>query len=426
MTAVVVIAFLVFMMIGVPIAFAFGLAAFAGLGVSGLPLNMVAQKMLHSVDSFPFMAIPFFMLAGEFLVAGGLMEKMIQFANAVVGRVRGGLGHVTVVSGVGLATVSGTATADSMALSSVLLRPMARVYGVPFSAAIIAASANLGPIIPPSTAMIIYATIAGGSISIAGLFASGIVPGLLIAVFMMLAIEVIARRRRYPISGEPFRLGFALRKAREAILILLMPVIVLGGILSGAFTATESAAIAVVYAFLAGMFVTRKLKWSDIPNAMLNAVITTSVVSTLIAFSATVTFLFTVDLVPQRLSETIMQVASSPLAFLVIVMLFLILVGTVIEPVPAYIMLVPILAPIATGFGIDPLHFALVFVINIAIGVLTPPVGSVLFLMCSAARLSIWELFREIWPFVAIQYLVMFICVFAPGLVLWLPRTLGY
>ena len=426
MTTVIIIAFFGLAIIGVPIAFALGLSAVAGLIAGDFPMNMIAQKMLYSVDSFPFMAIPFFMLTGELLVRGGLMKQIIAFANALIGHVRGGMGHIAVTSGVGLASVSGTAVADATALSSLVLRPMSRLYGKPFSAAIVAAAANLGPIIPPSTAMIIYATLAGSDVSIAGLFATGIVPGLAIAAATMVAISAIARMRGYPVSGERFEVVNVLRQGARSILALLMPVVVIGGILGGVFTATESGAVAVVYSLLVGLFVTRKLKIADLPQAILRASLTTAVVMALIAFAATVTFMLTIDLVPQRLSAAIVTVADSPLSFLVLVMLFMIIVGMFIEPAAAYVMLVPIFAPLATSFGIDPLHFALVFVINVAIGVLTPPVGTLLFVMCGITGLSIWQLFREAWPFVLIQYAVMFLCLFFPALALWFPRVLGF
>lgn len=426
MSLIIAAAFFGFMILGVPIAFSLGLAGLVGINYGGLPSQLIVQKMLYSVDSFPFMAIPLFMLAGEILVGGGLMERLIGFANALVGRVRGGLAQVAVLSGVGLASVSGTAVADATALSSVLIQPMRRVYGMPFSAAVLAASANLGPIIPPSTAMIIYATVAANSVSIAALFAGGIVPGLLIAVMMMVVIWIIAIRRGYPLSSESFRLSEALKQGRRAIWALLMPIVVIGGILGGVFTATESAAIAVVYAFLVGTFVTRQLKLRDLPEMMLNAAITTAVVGALIAFAATVTYLLTIDLLPQRLTDAIALIADSRISFMLLVMSMLIVVGMFIEPAAAYIMLVPILAPLAANFGVHPVHFAVVFGINVAIGVLTPPVGTLLFVMCGITRLTIWQLFREIWPLVLVQYAVMFICLFLPDVVLWLPRLLGH
>jgi len=426
MTTIVIVGFFVFTLCGVPIAFALGLAALAGLVAGGLPFNMLAEKMLYSVDSFPLMAIPFFMLAGELIVRGGIMSRLIGFANTVIGRVPGGLGQVTVVSGMGLASVSGTAVADATALGSVLLRPMEKTYGLPFSTAVIASAANLGPILPPSTAMIIYATLAGGSVSIAGLFASGIVPGVMIGIAMMGAIAVIARIRGFPITGERFRLRAVLREARRAYLILLMPVVVIGGIVGGVFTATESGAIAVAYAFVVGFFITKELRLADLPTALLRAGITTSVVGTLIAFAATVTFLFSIDLVPQKLSTLIVGLTDSPLTFLLLVMALMIVVGMFIEPSAAYVMLVPIFTPLAATFGIDPLHFAMVFILNVAVGVLTPPVGTLLFVMCGMTGLTILQLVREVWPFVVIQYGVMLICLFFPGLVLWFPHALGY
>jgi len=411
--------------IGIPIAFALGLAALAGLVVGDMAFNIMAEKMMFSVDSFPLMAIPFFMLAGELMVQGGIMTRLIDLANSLVGRVRGGLAQVAVGSGMGMACVSGTAVADATALGALLIRPMQPHYGLPFSTAVVAAAANLGPILPPSTAMIIYATLAGSSVSVSAMFAAGFVPGLTIGFASMALIWFIARARGFPVTGERVSLGRVLHQLRRAGVVLMMPVVVIGGIVGGVFTATEGGAIAVAYAILAGLFVTRDLKLSDLPQAMLRAAITTSVVGALVAFASTVTFIFTIELVPMRLAEYLSHVSADPTVFLLLTMAVLVVVGMFIEPTAAYIMLVPIFAPLAIQMGVDPLHFAMCFVLNLVVGVLTPPVGTLLFVMCGMTGLTMWQLFRELWPFVVVQYGVVLITVFWPDFVLWLPRALG-
>jgi tripartite ATP-independent transporter DctM subunit len=425
MSAIVALAFLGFAILGVPIAFALGLAALTGLLIADLPLNMLAEKMFFSVDSFPLMAIPFFMLAGDLMVHGGIIRQLVAVANSFVGHVRGGLAHTSVLAGAGLACVSGTAVADAAALSSAMNRSMSKIYSVPFSSAVIAAAANLGPILPPSTAMIIYATLAGGTVTIPALFAAGVIPGLLIAGGMMAIISLVARRRGYAVTGERFSLARALRELSRSFVVLLMPVIVIGGIMGGAFTPTEGGAIAVLYAFLAGMFVTRELKLSMLPGALLRAVVTTAVVGALIAFASTVTFLFTVDMLPVQLNELISSLTSDRTMFLLIIMAVMMVVGMFIEPASAYVMFVPILAPLAVTFGVDPLHFAMVFILTLIVGMLTPPVGTLLFVMCGINRISLWDLSKEILPFVVLQQGLVIIIIFFPALILWLPRALG-
>ena len=426
MSAAILGTFLIVSLLGMPLAFALGFSALAALSMSGVDFNMLPQRMMHSVNAFPLMAIPLFMLAGEFMIRGGLAERLIELANAFIGRVAGGLAQVTMLAGAGMAAVSGAAVADASALATVLVRQLSKVYGVGFSAAIVAAAANLGPVIPPSNAMIVYAYMAGSSVSVAGLFLAGVVPGIVFTVGMMVIIRIIAKKRGYPLTGEPISLRHIVREMARSWMILLMPIIVIGGIVIGAFTATEGAAIAAVYALVVGLFVTRKLTLSDIPDCMLQAAITTAVVGALIAFASAVTFLVTVDLLPARLSVAIREFTSDPLMFNILVAAMLFVVGMFLESNAAYIMLVPIFHPIALSYGLDPLHFGFLFVFNLVLGMLTPPVGVVLFVVCGIAKISMGEMMRHLWPFVAFGFGLLFLCMFYPPLVIGLPRALGY
>jgi len=426
MTVAVVIAFFALALLAMPLAFALGLAAFAGMAVGDVEWNVLPQRMMHAVNSFPLLAIPCFMLAGELMVEGGIMDKLVALANSVVGRVRGGLGHVTVVSAASLSAISGTAVADATALASTLGPSLARYYGNPFGAAIVAAAANLGPIIPPSAAMIVYAYMAGPSVSVGGLFMAGFVPGLVMAAAMMLLIAWMAKRRGYPLTGESFSIMNVLVQLKRSFLIVLMPLVVVGGIVGGAFTATEGSAIAVVYALLVGLYVTKKLRWSDVPPAMFRAAVTTGVVAILIAFASAVTFLLSIDLIPQKLTAFLQAVTKDPVAFIWIVMGMLVLVGMFLESNAAYIMLVPLLAPIAELYGIDPLHFGFVFILNLVIGMLTPPVGVLLFVVSSARKVTLNALLANVWPFIACQAAVLVLCVAYPPIVTWLPKLTGY
>ena len=426
MSATILSGFLVVSLLGMPLAFALGFAALMALAMGGVDFNMLPQRMMHSVNAFPLMAIPLFMLAGELMIRGGLAERLIELANAFIGRVAGGLAQVTMLAGAGMAAVSGAAVADASALATVLVRQLAKVYGIGFSAAIVAAAANLGPIIPPSNAMIVYAYMAGSSVSVAGLFLAGVVPGILLTLGMMAIIRIMAKRRGYPLTGEPISLRNIVIEMRRSWMILLMPVVVIGGIVIGAFTATEGAAVAVVYALLVGFFITRKLKIADLPECLLQAAITTAVVGALIAFASAVTFLVTVDLLPARLSVAIRELTSDPLVFNLLVAAMLFVVGMFLESNAAYIMLVPLFHPIALSYGLDPLHFGFLFVFNLVLGMLTPPVGVVLFVVCGIANITMGQIMRHLWPFVAFGFGLLLLCMFYPPLVTGLPRALGY
>lgn len=426
MTTILVCLFFALALLAVPLAFALGLAAFAGVAWGGIEWTVLPQRMMHAVNSFPLLAIPCFMLAGELMVEGGIMEKLVGLANSVVGRVRGGLGHVTIVSAASLSAISGTAVADATALASTLGPSLAKYYGNAYGAAIVAAAANLGPIIPPSAAMIVYAYMAGPSVSVGGLFMAGFIPGGLLAVSMMALIWWTAKRRGLPLTGESFSAWNVLVQVRRSILVVLMPLVVVGGIIGGAFTATEGSAIAVVYALVVGLFFTKKLKWADLPQAMFRAAITTGVVAILIAFASAVTFLLSVDLVPQRLTAFVQGITKDPTVFIWLVMALLVVVGMFLESNAAYIMLVPLLAPIAQLYGIDPLHFGFVFILNLVIGMLTPPVGVLLFVVSSARQVPLNALLANVWPFIVVQFAVLVLCIVWPPVVTWLPRTLGY
>jgi tripartite ATP-independent transporter DctM subunit len=426
MSGIILVSFLAIALLGMPLAFALGSSALIALWFGGIDFNVVPQRMMHSINAFPLMAIPLFMLAGQLMISGGIAARMIELANAFVGRVAGGLAQVAILAGASMATVSGAAVADASALSSLLVKELSKVYGIGFSAAIIAAAANLGPILPPSNAMIVYAYMAGSSVSVAGLFMAGIVPGIILTLGMMAITHVIAKRRGYPLTGEPFSLRGIAREIWRSWLVVLMPIIVIGGIVGGVFTATEGAAIAVVYSLFIGFFITRKLKLSDVPACLLNAAIMTAIVGALIAFASAVTFLLTIDLLPIRLSAAIRDFTTDPLVFTVLVAAMLFVVGMFLESNAAYIMLVPLFHPVAMSYGLDPLHFAFLFVFNLVLGMLTPPVGVVLFVVCSVAGVGMAQVMRHLWPFIVFGFGLLAACILYPPLVTTLPRALGY
>lgn len=426
MSLLVILVFLGIAVLGMPLAFALGASAFAGLITSDVDFNLLPTRMMNAVNAFPLMSIPFFILAGELMLKAGMMERIIDLANAVVGRVRGGLAHVTMLAGLGLSTVSGAAVADASALGSTLIPSLRKVYGVGFSSAVVAAAANLGPIIPPSGAMIVYAFMAGPTVSVGGMFMAGVIPGLILVTLMMAACSFIAIKRKYPFTGDAFSFGRIFHELKRSIIIFLMPVVVIGGIVGGAFTATEGSAIAVVYALAVGFFVTRKLKLADLPRAMVHTAIVSAVVGAMIAFASVVTYMLTLDLLPQKLSELIRSLTTSPIVYLLLVAVVLFVVGMFLESNAAYIMLVPLLHPIALQYGIDPLHFGFLFVFNLVIGMLTPPVGVVLFVVCGITGLKLGDLVKHVWPFIAIMYGLLLVCMFFPAIVLTVPKMLGY
>ena len=426
MSLVILFVFFGVALLGMPLAFSLGLSAIAGLLVSDVDLNLLPSRMMSAVNAFPLMSIPFFILAGELMLKAGMMERLIDLANAAIGRVRGGLGHVTIFAGLGLSTVSGAAVADASALGSTLLPSLKKHYGVGFSAALCAAAANLGPIIPPSGAMIVYAFMAGPTVSVGGMFMAGIVPGLLLVAGMMIMNWYIAKKRNFPLTGQAFswqRIGHELRRSW---IIFLMPIVVIGGIVGGAFTATEGSAIAVVYALAIGLFVTRRLTLADLPEALVRAAITSAVVGAMIAFASVVTYMLTIDQLPTKLLALIQQLTDTPVGYLLLVAAVLFVVGMFLESNAAYIMLVPLLHPIAIKYGIDPLHFGFLVVFNLVIGMLTPPVGVVLFVICGVSGLTLGELTKHVWPFIVMMYALLFVCMFVPQLVLTVPRALGY
>jgi len=426
MSLLVIGAFLILAFLGMPLAFSLGLSALIGLWFSGIDLLVLPTRLMNSVNSFPLMSIPLFMVAGELMLKGGIMVRLVDFANAFVGRMRGGLAQVAIVCGAGLSSVSGAAVADASALSSTLVPSLKKQYGLGFSTGLVAAAANLGPIIPPSGAMIIYAFMAGSSVSVGGLFMAGVIPGLIMFATFMVLCRIIAWKRNYPLSGNPISIKVIINELRRSFFLFMMPFIVIGGIVIGAFTPTEGAAIGVCYALILGFFVTKELKIKDLPDVLLKAAKTSALVGAMIAFASTITFLFTIDMLPFKLSSMLQGITDDPFIFLCLVALVLLAVGMFLESNAAYIMLVPLFHPIAMQYGIDPLHFGFLFVLNLVIGMLTPPVGVVLFVVCGITGVKMGELVRESWPFIAAMYMILLLCMLVPSVVTWLPERLGY
>ena len=403
------ITFIVLLALGTPVAFCIGISALAGLLYqSETPLLLIPHMMFQGTDSFPLMAVPFFVLAGALMNAGGITRRLVDFANVLVGHIRGGLALVNVVASMFFAGITGAAVADTSAIGSVLIPAMEKEgYDLDYSAAITAASSTLGPIIPPSIPMIIYGVSAEQSI--AALFLAGIIPGLLVGLALM--------GMAYALSGKagggaqrtrpgPF-LHHLSRGLRDAFLALLMPAFILGGILAGVFTPTEAAAIAVLYAFVVGRFVYGELKLAQLPGLMLESVVITAVIMFIIANAAIFGWLVASMQMPQKILELVTGLVSSRWMILLLINVFLLLVGTFMETTASLIILTPVFLPLAIELGIDPIHFGVIMVLNLVIGLTTPPLGVCLFISSGIAGISLERISRAIIPFLLGAILVL-------------------
>lgn len=415
---------LVLFVAGLPIALALGVAPLATLVDRNVPLIAIPQVIFESLDSFALMALPLYVLAGRLMQFGGIAERLVHLAVALVSWMPGGLAAAVVLTSMMFATISGSSAATAAAIGSMLIPEMERQrYPRPFSAATTASSGELGVILPPSVPMVLYGVIAG--VSIGDLFIAGFLPGLMIGGSLILVASVTAWAKGYG-TRTPFALGVwapdVWRALRRALLSLMMPVIILGGIFGGIFTATEAAVVAVAYALVVGVVVYRKIPVSDLPRIFADAAITSAVVMVIVAFAAMFAFSLNILRAPQTIGAALASVSDDPLVFLLLVNLFLLVVGMFMETFAAIIILAPILAPIALSYGIDPVHFGLIMIVNLAIGMVTPPVGVNLFIACGIARITMEQLMRPLAMFLAILVLNLVIVTYVPSVSLGLLR----
>ncbi|AGU52701.1 tripartite ATP-independent periplasmic transporter, DctM component [Variovorax paradoxus B4] len=416
-----------FLAIGVPVAFALGLATAATLVLAeNYPLMVLLKETFTGMDSFPLMAVPFFILAAELMSGGSLTEVLLRFAGQFVGHKRGGLGYTNVVSLTFFSGISGSALADAAGPGSMLIKMMDKAgYGRAYAAALTASTAIVGPIIPPSIIMIIYA-LQDDAVSVGALFAAGIMPGILIAVAMCIVNFRVSRQRNYRGEGAMPPLAEILATTWRAIPAILLPVVILGGMRAGWFTPTEASVVAVFYALVCGKFVYRTLEWKALPDILARSALLSASVLIIIGMSASFAWILTIEGIPQMLAQWLVGMNLSPWMFLLIVNIFLLLFGIFIEPLPGVMVLVPILAPVAFKLGIDPVHFAMVVIVNLTLGMITPPVGGLLFVTCNVSRVPMAQLVRELVPFLWAHGAVLVLLTFMPMLSTWLPRTLGF
>lgn len=426
MIATLFLACIVLLALGVPVAFALGGATLAAIVVGGLPLIALPKYLFSGIDVFALMAVPFFILTAELMTGGALSQVLLRFASQFVGRFRGGLGHTNILAITFFSGISGSALADAAGPGAIMIRMMKNDgYPSEYAAALTAAVSILGPIIPPSITMIIYA-LAYPDINLVGLMLAGVLPGLVIAAAMAVINHAISVRRNYRGVAESLTLADYLRNTWRALPALVLPVLILGGIASGAFTPTEASVVAVFYALAAGRWIYRSLEWQMLPAILARSALMTASVLVIVAMSAAFAWVLTVSRVPQQMTELIVAANFSPLAFLFVVNVFLLVFGIFIEPLPGVVVLVPILAPIAHALGINDLQFGLIVIVNLTMGMITPPVGGLLFVTSIVARVPLTRMVAELWPFMWAQVAVLALLSLVPAISTALPAYFGY
>lgn len=415
--------FALLLLIGMPIAFCLGVASLATVLYMDVPPVVIFQQMNSGMNAFAMMAIPFFIYAGDLMIRGGIAERLIAFAASLVGHLRGGLGQVNIVTCTLFGGISGSAVADASAVGGLMIPEMKkRGYDADYAVNVTANAAIIALLIPPSHNMIIYSLAAGGNLSIADLFTAGIIPGLMLAGSLMVAAYIVAVRRGYPAGTFPgwSMVGRTLVIATPGLLLIG---IIFGGVRSGIFTATESSCVAVVYALFITVLVYRQLSWTDFVEATLGAVRTTAMVLLVIGTAGAFGWLMAFLQVPAQTVAFMKSITSDPTMMLLLINVILIFLGTFMDMAPMIIILTPILLPVVKAFGVDPIHFGVILILNAGIGLNTPPVGSVQFVACAIGKVSIGESMRTIWPFYGASIVVLLLVTYVPAFSLWLPAV---
>ena len=411
----------VLMLIGTPIAFCLGVAAFMTVLYMGIPPLVIFQRLNSGMSVFTLLAIPFFIYAGDLMVRGGIAQRIVSFAGSMIGHLRGGLGQVNIAASTLFGGISGSAVAEAAAVGGLMIPQMKeRGYGADYAVNVTSMAALIALLLPPSHNMIIYSIAGGGRISIADLFTAGIIPGLMFAAALMLTAYFVARHRGYPVDAFP---GFqrVLHLGAVAIPGLLLIAIIFGGVRSGVFTATESSCIAVIYAIVVTVTVYRSMGWRQFVDATLGAVRTTAMVLLIIGTAAGFSWLMAYLRIPAQLVDWLQSVSENPIVILLLLNLILLLLGTFMDMGPMIIITTPIFLPVAVAYGIDPVHFGVIMILNLGIGLNTPPVGAVQFVACAVGRISVWQAMRSIWPFYLAGLAVLGLVTYVPAFSLWLP-----
>ena len=422
---IVALLFFSLMLLGLPIGYVLGVAGVSGLVQVGGEnfLTMGPKRFFEGLDLFTFMAMPFFILAGEIMNRTGITNRIVDFADSLVGYLRGGLAHTNMVASVLFAGMTGAAVSDTAAFGNTLVPAMVRQgYTRPFSCAVTVAGSIIGPTIPPSNLMIIYGSLMG--VSIAGLFAAGILPGLLICVACMVYIAAVGKRKNLPQSAQAFSLRRVWTSFQSSFLALLMPAIILGGILLGIVTPTEAAAIAVFYAFVLGTFVYRSLTFDAVVQTLIRTAIITGVVFLIIASASILSWWMTFMQIPQRIATLFLAISQNPQVIIALILGLLLVIGMFMDINAALIILAPVLGPLTQTIGMDPVHAGVMIVLALNISLMTPPVGACLFVICSITGERLERISRELWPFILLEVVVLMVIAFWPTLTLFVPRLL--
>jgi len=413
------------LILSAPIFFSLALSALALLWNKGMLVpQLVVQRMFAGIDSFPMMAIPFFMLAGALMDTGGISTRLVRFSNYLVGWIQGGLAHVAIMASMFFAGITGSAVADATAIGSTLI-PLMNKRGFPtlFSASVVAAAGVVGPIIPPSIPMVIYGVMAG--VSIGALFMGGIIPGILVGLGLMAVAYVKAKRHGYPRETVRPTVREFIQATVSAFGAILMPLIILGGIFGGVFTATEAAAVATVYAFLMGKFVYRELHWHHLPEILYKAGLNTAMILIIVGVANLVGYIMAVERIPLMVAELFLSITTNKYVMLLLINILLLIVGCFIDGASALIIFTPVLLPLIYKLGIDPIFFGVMITVNLMIGTITPPVGLCLYVACGIADVRLEEISRAIIPFLLIEIAVLVLITYVPGLIMFLPALFG-
>ncbi|MBW8036204.1 MAG: TRAP transporter large permease [Planctomycetes bacterium] len=423
---ILVASFIILLVLNVPIAYCMGISTTLAFIAMGLPAPVaVSHKIATGIDSFALLAIPFFILSGLLMGHGGIARRLIEFADALVGRFRGGLAFVNVLTCMLFGAISGSASAAVSSVGGFMIPLMNKMgYHKDFNASVTITAATTGLIIPPSNVMIVYSLATGGAVSIAGIFLAGFVPGILVGLGLILVAAIISIKNNYG-KGNKFTFGEGFRRFLSAVPALLLVVIVMGGILSGWFTATEASAIAVLYSLILAVIFYREVKIKDLPGILLQCGVTTAVVFMLIGTSMAMSWVLASENVPQSISASLLGLTDNKILLLLMINAILLVVGTFMDMTPAVLIFTPIFLPIVTNLGIHPLHFGIIIIMNLCIGLCTPPVGTCLFLGCGIADTTVSKVIKHILPFFAAMVITLLLCTFIPWLSLWIPGLFG-
>lgn len=411
--------------IGVPVAYAVGISAIIGAWYIDIPLEAVMIQLTSGVNKFSLLAIPFFILAGAIMAEGGIARRLVNFAYIFVGFIRGGLSLVNIVASTFFGAISGSSVADTASIGSVMIPEMDKKgYPCDFAAAVTASGSVQAILTPPSHNSVIYSLATGGTVSIAALFIAGILPGLLLSLSLMVMCVAFAHKRGYP-KGERVPFRQALKIFVDTLWGLMTVVIIMGGILSGIFTATESAAIACLWAFFVTMFIYRDYKWSELPKLMFRTVKTVTIVMILIGFAAAFGAVMTYMQLPMRITDAFTSISDNKYVILMCINIMLLLIGTLMDMAPLILILTPVLLPVTNALGIDPVHFGMIMLVNLGIGLITPPVGSVLFVASAVSKQKIEQVVKAMLPFYLVLFLVLMLVTYIPAISLFLPKLFG-